>query len=42
VTDDFPWLAFFPAMYMQRERERRVPDAALREFAQQFRIVETG
>jgi hypothetical protein len=42
VADDFPSLAFFPAMHMARERKRRVLDAALREFARHFEIVGTG
>ncbi len=42
VADDMPSLAFFPAMRMARERKRRVLDAALREFAEQFTIVGTG
>jgi hypothetical protein len=42
VADDFPSLAFFPAMHMQRERKRRVLDAALAEFAAHFTIVGTG
>lgn len=42
VADDFPSLAFFPAMHMQRERKRRVLDAALKEFAAHFEIVGTG
>jgi hypothetical protein len=42
VAEDFPSLAFFPAMHMARERKRRVLDAALKEFAQNFEIVGTG
>jgi hypothetical protein len=42
VADDYPSLAFFPAMHMQRERKRRVLDAALKEFAAHFEIVGTG
>jgi hypothetical protein len=42
VADDFPSLAFFPAMHMARERKRRVLDAALREFAREFTICGTG
>lgn len=42
VADDFPSLAFFPAMHMARDRKRRVLDAALKEFATQFEIVGTG
>jgi hypothetical protein len=42
VADDFPSLAFFPAMHMERARKRRVLDAALDEFARHFDIVGTG
>ena len=42
VADDFPSLAFFPAMHMARDKKRRVLDAALKEFAAQFEIVGTG
>lgn len=42
VAEDEPGLAFFPAMHMPRERKRRVLDAALKEFSNQFTIVGTG